>query len=112
MKIHFRPKTKMAETIKNSHFRRRKRKRISVGLYLRLRLTTVEPALAYSHGLDLDWVWAEIWWPPPPRNLPAATPESPHYTHVPKATSAYRIQGGSVYGQRIGRCHLVLTTMQ
>ena len=34
MKIHFRPKTKMAETIKNSHFRRRKRKRISVGLYL------------------------------------------------------------------------------
>ena len=33
--IHFRPKTKMAETIKNSHFRRRKRKRnrISVGLY-------------------------------------------------------------------------------
>jgi len=37
MKIHFRPKTKMAETIKNSHFRRRKRKRkrISVGLYRR-----------------------------------------------------------------------------
>jgi len=32
-KIYFRPKTKMAETIKNSHFRRRKRKRISVGLY-------------------------------------------------------------------------------
>jgi len=35
MKIHFRPKTKMAETLKNSHFRRRKRKRISVGLYLK-----------------------------------------------------------------------------
>jgi len=36
MKMHLRPKTKMAETIKNSHFRRRKRKqkRISVGLYL------------------------------------------------------------------------------
>ena len=30
--IHFRPKTKMSETIKNSHFRRRKRKQISVGL--------------------------------------------------------------------------------
>jgi len=39
MKIHLRPKTKMAETIKNSHFRRRKRKRkrISVGLYIRSR---------------------------------------------------------------------------
>jgi len=31
-KKHFRPKTKMAETIKNCHFRHRKRKRISVGL--------------------------------------------------------------------------------
>ena len=31
MKIHFRPKTKMAENDQIAHFRRRRRKRISVG---------------------------------------------------------------------------------
>jgi len=35
-KVQFRPKTKMAETIKSRHFRGRKRKRISVGLYSKL----------------------------------------------------------------------------
>jgi len=30
--MHFRPKTKMAENVKNSHFRRRKWKQISVSL--------------------------------------------------------------------------------
>ena len=32
-KTHLRPKTKLAETIKTCHFRRRKRKLISVDLY-------------------------------------------------------------------------------